>query len=410
MRYRLGILSTHPIQYYVPWFRYLAKRLDLQVFYAHRQDATGQAKAGFGVEFDWDIPLLDGYSYQWLTNVARRPGLGSFSGLDTPELYRLIQKERFDAFLVFGWNHKSSLQAVRACWQTGVPVFMRGDSHLMTKRSLARSVIKYLPYRWFLPRLDAHLYVGARNKSYLQHYGVSDDRLFFTPHFVDNVFFAEASENSKRVGKTSEIRIAAGIPDDGFVFLFVGKMIPKKRTGDFVRACLRIFNLPKARNVHALLVGEGPLRESLEQLARAGAGRIHFVGFRNQSELPSFYAASDALVLPSDGAETWGLVVNEAFACGIPAVVSDTVGCTPDLIEEGRTGYTYPAGYVEELACRMLDLKAICERAPETIPHALAGKIARYSIERATEGLERALERSVVNRRGAASHVRSRTA
>ncbi len=287
---------------------------------------------------------------------------------------------------------------------------MRGDSHLMTKRSLARSVIKYLPYRWFLSRLDAHLYVGARNKAYLQHYGVPDDRLFFTPHFVDNAFFAEASEKSKRAGKTSEIRMAAGIPDDGFVFLFVGKMIPKKRAGDFVRACLRIFDLPEGRNVHALLVGEGPLRESLEQLARACAGRIHFVGFRNQSELPSFYAASNALVLPSDGAETWGLVVNEAFACGIPAVVSDAVGCAPDLIEEGRTGYTYPVGDVERLGCRMLDLKSLCERDFRTIRQALAGKVICYSMETATEGLEHALEMSIVNRRGAASQVWSRTA
>ena len=269
---------------------------------------------------------------------------------------------------------------------------MRGDSHLMTKRSLARSVIKYLPYRWFLPRLDAHLYVGARNKSYLQHYGVSDDRLFFIPHFVDNAFFAEASENSKRVGKTSELRMAAGIPKDAFVFLFVGKMVPKKRAGDFVRVCLRIFGLPEGRNVHALLVGEGPLRESLEQLARAGAGRIHFVGFRNQSELPSFYAASDALVLPSDGAETWGLVVNEAFACGIPAVVSDACGCAPDLIEEGRTGHTFPVGDVDLLSQRMLALIGLCDKKPSMLSEALAKKTSVYSIEKATAGLLCALD------------------
>lgn len=404
MRFRLGVLSTHPIQYYAPWFRYLAKRLDLQVFYAHRQDATGQAEAGFNVEFDWDVPLLDGYPYHWLTNVSRRPGLRTFRGLDTPELYQLIRKERFDAFLVFGWNHKNSLQAIRACWQTGVPVFMRGDSHLMTRRSLSRSVIKYLPYRWFLPRLDAHLYVGQRNRDYLQHYGVSKDQLFFVPHFVDNAFFAEASQDAKWNGKNLATRMAAGIPDDGFVFLFVGKMTPIKRTIDFIQACLRIMALPEGRNVHALLVGDGPLRESLERVGGARDSRIHFAGFRNQAELPAYYAASDALVLPS-GAETWGLVVNEAFACGIPAVVSDTVGCAPDLIEEGRTGYTYPAGDVGRLACRMLDLKASRERAPEAIPQALAGKVARYSIERASEGLERALEMVTMKRSGSSLRI-----
>ena len=52
---RVGILVSHPIQYYAPWFRYLAKRFDVEVHYAHRVDAKGQAEAGFGVEFDWDF-------------------------------------------------------------------------------------------------------------------------------------------------------------------------------------------------------------------------------------------------------------------------------------------------------------------------------------------------------------------
>src|SRR2546428_11987966 len=86
MSYRLGVLLSHPIQYYAPWFRYLAGRLDIEVFYAHRQDAAGQSAAGFGVQFEWDTPLLEGYPYRWLTNVARHPGVGSFAGCDTPEV------------------------------------------------------------------------------------------------------------------------------------------------------------------------------------------------------------------------------------------------------------------------------------------------------------------------------------
>jgi glycosyltransferase involved in cell wall biosynthesis len=391
MGYRLGILVTHPIQYYAPWFRYLAKQLDIQVFYSYRQDAKGQAEAGFGVEFDWDIPLLDGYRYRWLTNVARRPSLRSFNGCDTPEVYDLIQSGRFDAFLVFGWNRKSAIQTVRACWQNDVPVLMRGDSHLLTKRSWAKSTLKYLPYHWFLPRLAAHLYVGQRNKAYLQYYGVREERLFFAPHFVDSAYFARRAQEAERAGTPVELRSERGIPGDAFVFICVGKMIPKKRPADFVQACLKAFGSPEGSAMHALFVGDGALRESLQALARPYAKRIHFAGFCNQSQLPAFYKASNALAVPSDGRETWGLVVNEAASCGIPAVVSDAAGCAPDMIDEGRTGYTYPVGDVESLARRMLELKFACEHEPMAIRQRLAEKVACYSMERATEGLGRAL-------------------
>lgn len=391
--YRLGILATHPIQYYAPWFRYLAQRLDIEVFYAHRQDARGQAEAGFGVPFDWDIPLLEGYPHRWLTNVSRRPTGQSFGRFDTPEVYEILKRERFDAFLVFGWNHKSALQTILACWRRNIPVLMRGDSQLAARRSRTIATLKYLPYRWILPRMAAHLYVGQRNKAYLRHYGVPEEKLFFVPHCVDNAYFERSARQAESTGTVARLRFGLGIPNDAFVFLFVGKMIPKKHPEDFLRACLNVLGLPDGANVHAILVGDGPLRGSLDLLARPYATRIHFAGFSNQSAIPAFYRVANALVLPSDGRETWGLVVNEAFACGIPAVVSDACGCAPDMSDEGRTGFTYPVGDVDALAARMLALKALCEREPLMIHRALAEKAVRYSMETATEGLVAALDK-----------------
>lgn len=390
MSCRLGLLVSHPIQYYVPWFRYLAKRLDIEVLYSHRQDGRGQSEAGFGVEFDWDIPLLEGYPYRWLTNVARRPSVSTFSGCDTPEVYEIVRRGQFDAILVSGWNRKSALQMIRACWQNKVPVLMRGDSQLMTKRSWVKSVVKFLPYCWFLPRIDAHLYVGKRNKAYLQHYGVPEKRLFFAPHFVDNDFFSTCAREAVVSGNHLRIRDEFNIPHDAFVVLFVGKFIPQKRPADFVRACLHILQLPEDVKMHAILVGDGLLSNDLQLLARPQAEQIHFAGFRNQTELPAFYCTSDVLILP--GRETWGLVINEAMACGIPAIVSDVAGCVPDLIEEGRTGYTYPVGDVNALTQRLLALRQVWEDKPAVMHQAVAEKMSVYSIEKATEGLEKALE------------------
>ena len=118
---RLGILASHPIQYQAPWFRALAKETDLHVFFAHRQSAVEQGKAGFGVPFDWDVDLLSGYRHTFLSNVARVPGVNRFGGCDTPQIATEIERGRFDAFIVPGWYLKSYWQAIRACRRNRTP-------------------------------------------------------------------------------------------------------------------------------------------------------------------------------------------------------------------------------------------------------------------------------------------------
>ncbi|HVX09723.1 MAG TPA: glycosyltransferase family 4 protein [Pirellulales bacterium] len=397
---RLGILATHPIQYHAPWFRHLAQRFDLEVFFAHQQDAAGQAAAGFMVPFEWDVPLLEGYRYRWLRNVARRPSVGSFRGCDTPELSELIANGGFDAVLVCGWNKKCFLQALAACKKQGVPILVRGDSQLNSRRSYLKAAAKHVAYRWFLRRFDAHLFVGRRNHEYLVHYGVPKDRLYFCPHFVDNEFFASRAAWAAGTGASARVRQELGIPSDGFVFLFVGKLLERKRPADLINACLKAFPTPAGAGAYAVFVGDGPLRESLNQHASIMSDRIRFAGFRNQSELPAYYQAADALVLPSDASETWGLVVNEAMACGRPCIVSDAAGCGPDLVDNADTGFDFPLGDTDALAERMLALRSRVRQNPESVLTALAAKTQQFSLASATNGLAGALEAIVVRRQG----------
>ena len=403
---RLAILATHPVQYQAPWFRHLARRMDVEVLYAHRQNGNGQAKAGFGVPFEWDTPLLEGYVLRWLRNVARSPGIDTFAGCDTPELAEVLRPTQFDAVLILGWNRKCHLQAAVACWRQGLPLLSRGDSHLRTPRSWARRLAKYVPYRLLLPRCAAHLYVGRANREYLRHYGVPDSRLFFSPHGVDNTVFAAEAERARAEGVDRALRSELGIGPTDFVVLFVGKLIEKKRPQDLISACGRIRATSSGRPVRAVVVGDGPLRGAVEAAAGPWSDRIRFVGFRNQSELPRWYAMADALALPSSE-ETWGMVVNEAMACGVPALVSDAVGCAEDLIENGRTGCVFSVGDVDGMTEGLVRLEALLRRDLEGVRRDLRARTADYSLESATKGLEEALE-FVGQGRGLAGAGRSR--
>jgi glycosyltransferase involved in cell wall biosynthesis len=169
---------------------------------------------------------------------------------------------------------------------------------------------------------------------------------------VDNDFFRSEAERLKPM--RNELRKQWGLEDDTIVFVFSGKFIEKKRPLDFVRAVL--LAAQRSSRIQGLMVGDGPLRMACQELAKNHNAPVRFAGFLNQSRIPSAYAACDALVLPSDGGETWGLVVNEAMACGLPAIVSDRVGCGPDLIVKEKTGFIFPMSDVEVLASQIVQM------------------------------------------------------
>lgn len=368
---RVGFLVSHPIQYYAPIFRALAMRCDLTVFFAHRQTPEQQARAGFGVAFDWDVDLLSGYHSRFLTNVARRPSTDRFDGCDTPEIAEEIARGRFDAFVVPGWALRSYWQAASACRRLAVPILVRGDSQLGSQRNRAVRAAKALVFPYLLRRFDGYLYVGQRNREYLLHYGVPEHRLFFSPHCVDNDAFATAS---------LKVRRAAPPRDRGRRrVLFAGKLVARKHPADVLGAVARLHE-----HTEAVFAGSGDLEADLRKIAAESALPAEFLGFVNQSELPAVYASADLLVLPSDGRETWGLVVNEAMACGIPAVVSDAVGCGPDLVDEGATGAVFPFGDVAALAAA---IERVFSLDPDRTRRHLAAKMTVYSPVRAATAI-----------------------
>jgi glycosyltransferase involved in cell wall biosynthesis len=398
--YRLAILSSHPIQHHAPLFRGLAAhpRLQIHVYYCHEATAQEQARAGFGVAFDWDMPLLQGYPHSFLHNVARPAGLGRFAGLDTPEIGDIIGAHRYDAVLVNGWNYKSAWQAIWAAWQSNVRVFVRGDSHLHAPRSLPARLTKLVAYRQFVPRLDACLATGEWSYEYFAYYGARPDRIFFVPHTIDSEYITSQSQRLQTM--RAELRRQWGLHEGSTVFLFVGKFTDIKRPLDFVRAIRN--GQREEPSVQGLMVGDGPLRKSCEDFVRSHRSPVSFAGFVNQSRIVQAYASSDVLVLPS-AEETWGLVVNEAMACGRPCIVSDRVGCGPDLVLPEETGLVFPHGNVPALTASMVSLS----RNPEQV--AVMGtnaryRLRRYSIEAAVEGVLQSLSATVKTSSGVCNY------
>ncbi len=393
-RIRLTAVLTHPIQYYAPWFRHIeahAPEIDLTVLHATEPTPVQQG-VGFDRAFEWDVPLTEGYRAVTVRSAkpTDRIDSGHFTGLDVPEIGDAIAKTRPDVAMITGWYSVTLVRALVACRRLGVPTLNRGDSHLLSGPRDWKRVLWTAKTRLLLRQFDGFLCPGQRVESYLRWYGVPDYRIFRVPHAVDNEMFAATAAPFQQPEARAAARQRLGIAPDAFVPLFVGKLVPSKRPINIVRAAARL-----GGDVSVLFVGSGALESELRTIAAELGVDLKLIGFLNQTELGEAYALADCLVLPSDYPETWGLVVNEALATGLPCVVSNAVGCAPDMIRENESGYVYPLGDIEALAAALAKVRLRKAEEHDWRP-GCRRVVAEFSYDAMTMGLVRAC-RSVLS-------------
>lgn len=435
-RRKLAVITTHPIQYYAPVFRELASggaraadtALDLKVFYTWSQSADSELfDAGFGAAVAWDVPLLAGYAYEFVPNVAADPGVHHFRGLQNPELVKAIEAWGADAVLIIGWSHHSHLRALRH-FKGRIPVFFRGDSTLLDERSWWRSALRRGFLRWVYSHVDMAIAVGANSRDYFSWCGLPDARIAVAPHCVDTVRFG--ADGAARDAQAAEWRLSLGIPREAVVFLFAGKFQRKKSPDTLLAAFRRLggaahlvfvgsgeleaelkaetelkpqeaLNAEADRNVHAELTAEPALDAEADlnalaeirplQVAVSEAGHnaklgptalVHFLPFQNQSVMPLVYRLGDVFVLPSRGpGETWGLALNEAMACGRAVMASTKVGGARDLIRPGETGWVFAADDVAALGAALRAAAALGRAGLAAVGHAGRQRIAGWTTE-----------------------------
>jgi glycosyltransferase involved in cell wall biosynthesis len=367
---KLAIVSTHPIQYYAPIFQMLAKRarLTLQVFYTWSQSQETVRDHSFGLDIQWDIPLLDGYPHCFVENRSANPGTHRRDGIVCPTLIAEIEAFQPDAILVFGWFWKSHHDVIRHFFGKRRILF-RGDSTLLDERADLRTWLRRRYLRWVYRKVDLALFVGQNNRDYFAIHGLGERQLRFAPHAIDNARFVGGVEDQYEL-QAQQWREKLGLSEAHFVVLFVGKFEDKKNPLLLIEAIARLH--AKYPQLRLLLIGNGPLEVAVQQ-ATAGAAFAITLPFQNQSLMPLVYRLAQVFCLPSSGpGETWGLAVNEAMASGRAVIASDKVGSTRDLIQHGVNGFAFPAN-------QLTDLMQVIEQAIHSDIKQM-GQVAQQSI------------------------------
>ncbi|MGV3660325.1 MAG: glycosyltransferase family 4 protein [Prosthecobacter sp.] len=348
---RIAYFLTHPIQYQAPLIRHLRLGgVDLHVIYGNDATARSYFDKGFGMQFAWDVPLIEGYPSIVLNAEDPQGSAKEQREHFERQIAALLDRERFDAVWVHGWAHPFTQAAWRQARRRDIPLLLRGETFLGCVRGgpLRRFAHKVLFGRKFRD-VSAFLAVGTLNHQLYRAYGVAEGRIFPAPYVVDNVFFRGRAEAARP--QREFLRERLGIAPGSSVILFCGKLTAVKSPDVLIRAVGRMRWQEKPPVL--LLAGDGELRPDLEALVHEVApGLVKFLGFHNQSELPALYDLCDVFVLPS-AFEPWGLVVNEVMNAGKPVIVSDQVGSGPDLVREGENGSIFPVGDVSALACSL---------------------------------------------------------
>ncbi|HEY2277117.1 MAG TPA: glycosyltransferase family 4 protein [Streptosporangiaceae bacterium] len=362
VRPRLGVLDFHPIQYHVPLYEHLTVRgrVQLDVLYLRDHGLAPVVDAGFGVPVAWDIDLLSGYRHEFL------------AGSPLQRASRLTRWLRdHDAVVIHGHSDPWMLAAVAVCRAAGVRYLLRGDSGPRGQSGGLRGGIRYGVARAVVGGSAGGLAVGQRNEQFYTAYRAP--RTVFAPHSVDNDRFAATPPVSR-----ADLLERWGLDPAQPVVMFCGKLRDAKRPLDLAAAVARL-----TEPVSVLFVGDGPLAGAVRYRLTPGRGAV--TGFVNQAELPAYYHAADILVLPSQ-AEPWGLVVNEAMCAGVLPVVSDRVGCGPDLV--AGLGEIYPCGDVAALATALS--RALGRYGDPAVGREMRRRVARYGIGVTAAGFEQA--------------------
>ncbi len=327
--------------YRIPVFNALAQRpeLELHVIFLSENDPSLR---------QWRV-YKDEIKFQYHVLPSWRQRFGRYNILINRGVLSASNQIRPDVVLCGGYNYLASWEVAYWAKARRVPLLLWSESTPLDQRRGHR-LVEFLKTR-FLRLCRAFVVPGKSSLEYLKDLGIPDHRIFTAPNAVDTRLFSSSAEEARR--NQLQVRSRRSLPLR--YFLYVGRLVKAKGVFELVEAYAQMDPELRAQ-VSLVFVGDGADRsELMERASRIAPGAIQFPGFVHREGLPEFYALAEALIFPTHS-DPWGLVVNEAMACGLPIIVTNVAGCVADLVQDGWNGFVVPPQDPPRLSARMVSL------------------------------------------------------
>ncbi len=372
MKRRLVILTEIIAPYRIPVFNALAARTEVAPHVIFLSETDPDLR-------QWQVYRDEiRFSYEVLKSYRRK--IGRFNILVTCGVGAALEASAPQVILAGGYNYLATWQAQRWARRQNIPFLLWSESNAADSRTNGWGVES--AKRRFIHACQGYVVPGTSAAEYLKSFGVPESRICVAPNAVDVERFSKAAEDARQ---DQNRRTRLGLPPR--YLLYVGRFVRAKGVFDLLSAYATLPEKTR-RAVGLVMAGDGEEREELVRRSRQiNPGQVMFPGFLQRDELPAFYGLAEALVFPTHS-DTWGLVVNEAVACGLPVVVSDVAGCVADMVRDRENGYVVPALNPEALSRAMQELstapelqRQMAERSFETssrfLPQAWADGVVR---------------------------------
>lgn len=344
---KIFIYSVNPVQYHAPIFKALSKKLNILVGFGDSIGVIPFYNKELRTVIKWDIPLIEGYSYKFFKNYAKKNSRGFFSRINIGMFFHVIVNN-YDAVLIHGYDTISSWIVFFAAKLSLKKIIWRGEAAIRPKvrQKKINNIIKKFVLPQYFRCCDAVMYSCTGNKEYLKQFLIPDKKMFLIPCAVDNDFFRY--ERGKYLNKNDVIKSELGIPSDNFVILFSSRFTTRKRPLDLIEAVAKM----NCQNITLLFVGDGIERENMERLIAKYCLHAVFTGFQGQLKLPMYYSIADIFVLVSDY-DASPKSLNEALNFELPIIVTDFVGTAKDLVKNGENGFIVKTRDINEISNRI---------------------------------------------------------
>jgi len=343
---KLVILTEIIAPYRIPVFNALAQRPEIElhvIFLSETDPALRQ----------WRV-YKDEIKFRYEVLPSWRGRFGRHNLLLNRGLSAALNHINPDVVVCGGYNYPACWSAAYWARRHQIPFLLWTESTAFDRRS-GYSLVEFTKRR-FLNLCHAFVVPGKSSLNYLRELGVDEKRIFMAPNAVDTKLFSDLSDNARR--NVSQVHGRYDLP--ARYFLYVGRLVKEKGIYDLWTA-YALLNEEIRSKVGLVFVGDGADRYELTKRAsKMDAAAIRFLGFVHREGLAEIYALADALVFPTYS-DPWGLVVNEAMACGLPMIVTDVAGCAADLVQDGENGFVFSPGDVPQLGLAMTRLAADSE-------------------------------------------------
>lgn len=347
-------LTNIPAPYRIDFFNELGKKCDLTVLY-ERQNALDR-------EEKWTGNKSDKFKEIFLNGIT----IGTDASL-TLKVLKYLKDKTYDIIVIGGYSTPTGMLAIEYLKFTKRKFLLNIDGGMIKSESRMNFKIK----KHFISSASAWLSTGDESNKYLKYYGARNVDIYKYP--FTSIKEKEISNILKTKEEKVKLRNKLGIKEEKII-ISVGQFIHRKGFDSLIEA---MRYLPK--NYGLYIIGGEATVEYMELKKKYQLDNIHFMGFKTKTQLTEFYEAGDLFILPTRE-DIWGLVINEAMACGLPVITTDRCIAGLELIEDNKNGFIVPVDNIEVMVEKIVEIMDDGELCKKMTMNNI-GKIKKYTIE-----------------------------